>query len=72
MAARIKTFIRITSMTLALSLLFCGVSAAANVPYPRVKPQAPNISQVLSKSDAIIFKKGIAAAERRYWRDVDG
>jgi soluble lytic murein transglycosylase len=72
MAARIKTFIRKTSMTLALSLLFCGVSAAANVPYPRVKPQAPNISQVLSKSDAIIFKKGIAAAERRYWRDVDG
>lgn len=44
--------------------------AQTHVPYPRVKPAAPNISQVLSDSDAKRFKSAMAAVDRRYWRDV--
>jgi len=55
---------------LSIAVSISGISRAADIPYPRVKPPAPNLSQIIGKDDAIRFKKAIAAAERRYWRDV--
>ncbi len=57
--------------TLSLALSLAGGSHAAEIPYPRVKPPAPGLSQIINKTDAVIFKKGLKAAERRYWPDVD-
>jgi len=55
-----------------LMLIFAAqISYAASVPYPRVKPAAPNISSILDEKDARAFKNGLAAADRRNWRDVN-
>lgn len=55
-----------------ITALFCWICgyAAASVPAPRVKPDAPNSSQILSQKDATTFRLGMAAADRRSWNDV--
>ena len=39
----------------------------ASIPVPQIKPDAPNISQTLSKKDAKNFRLGMRAADRRQW-----
>lgn len=41
--------------------------ASASIPVPQIKPDAPNISQTLSKKDAKNFRLGMRAADRRQW-----
>lgn len=69
-----KNTIRTVSVSLSLIMAALGpVSAQAltNPPVPRVKPEAPNNSQYLSKADAKAFRLGLASADRRNWSDVD-
>jgi len=47
-----------------------GQSQIVNIPTPRVKPPAPNSSQILSRKDAKIFRRAMSAADRRNWREV--
>lgn len=62
--------ILITIMALATSFAVT-TSANALVPSPRVKPAAPNASQFLSDKDSKRFRKGLKAAERRRWSELD-
>ena len=43
---------------------------AADVPYPRIKPVAPNQSRILTKAESKAFRKGVSAAQKGYWKDV--
>ncbi len=47
------------------------ILAAASIPTPRIKPQALNTSQLLSKSDNNDFRRGMRAADNRQWRNVE-
>ena len=75
MPRRFATLSRRSLITLALSSASLAVlsraSHAQSVPYPRVKPPLPNISTILQDKDAKLFKKAMAAVDRRYWRDVE-
>lgn len=55
--------------------VFASMSAstalAANAPIPRVKPEASNTSQLLSKTDARNFRRGMRAADLRQWENVE-
>lgn len=44
--------------------------AVSFIPSPRVKPPAPNSSQILSRADAKIFRRAMSAADRRSWGEV--
>lgn len=44
--------------------------AAAMIPTPRVKPDAPNLSQILSDKEAKLFRKAASNARRGRWNDV--
>lgn len=44
--------------------------ATARIPTPRLKPPAPNPSQILSNKDADLFEKGVKAARRGQWLKV--
>ena len=61
--------LRLCLLSMAALGLFYGQSMA-QTPVPRVKPPAPNSSQILSQSDAKNFRLGMRAAERNSWRDV--
>ncbi len=54
------------SFTLSSSL-----ALAANIPTPRIKPEAPNVSASLSKRDASNFRQGMRAADNRQWESVE-
>jgi len=74
MPQRFVTLSRRSLITLALSsasmTVLTRASHAQSVPYPRVKPPIPNISTILQDNDAKLFKKAMAAVDRRFWRDV--
>jgi len=55
----------VTAFMLASSL------AQAAVPTPRLKPSAPNASQFLSDKDSERFRKGLRAAKKGRWGDVN-
>ena len=62
---------RLGTMIIAALMTAGSLSVAqTNVPYPRVKPSAPNTSQILSETEAKRFKAAMAAVDRRYWKDV--
>ena len=71
MVLRIKKIITRSSLLIALPLILSTASAAQNVPYPRIKPDVPNISLILQDEDALAFKKAMSAIDRRNWRDVE-
>ncbi len=56
---------------LALALLILTTAANAAIPTPRVKPAAPNASQYLSGADSQRFRKGLRAAKKGHWSDLD-
>lgn len=49
---------------------FGPLAVAKDIPYPRLKPAAPKLSNILSESDARIFRASLTAAERRQWSIV--
>lgn len=52
-------------------ILSASLASAANIPTPRIKPEAPNISASLSKRDASNFRQGMRAADNRQWESVE-
>ena len=59
-------------LTICLSfVLATNIASAANIPTPRVKPEAPNTSATLSKRDAANFRQGMRAADNRQWESVE-
>ncbi len=62
-----------TAFYLFLSLMIInsfGLPALANTPTPRLKPEAPNTSSLLSKADASRFRRALRAADKRHWGEV--
>ena len=59
----------IACIALAITLI-CTASEAA-IPTPRVKPPAPNASQFLSDADSQRFRRGLRAANKKHWSDLD-
>ena len=55
----------------AMTVIFASTIAQATIPTPRVKPAAPNASQYLSDKDAQRFRKGLSAAKKRRWSEVN-
>lgn len=56
---------------LLLSLLACGLStASAQTPVPRLKPEVPNHSSLLSDSDFRLLRRGLMAADDDEWFEV--
>ena len=45
-------------------------SASAMIPTPRIKPNAPNLSEILSDNDSKLFRKAASNARRGRWGDV--
>ena len=66
---RIQT-IFVTIYGFCLSLLF-AFQAHASVPVPRLKPAPPPLSSFLIESDATLLRKGLSAASRRHWSEVE-
>jgi soluble lytic murein transglycosylase len=60
----------ILACIVALSSLL-ALPANAAVPAPRIKPPAPNASQFLSDSDSRRFRKGLRAARKGRWLELD-
>ena len=56
---------------IAMSLMLVSGVAEALVPTPRIKPPAPNASQFLNDEDAKRFRKGLRAAKKGRWGDVN-
>ncbi|MDA8707912.1 lytic transglycosylase domain-containing protein [Hellea sp.] len=46
--------------------------AEAVIPTPRIKPAAPSASEFLNDKDAEHFRRGLRAANKRHWVDLDG
>lgn len=66
-----RTGLHLALISLITAILcVMGSFASASVPSPRVKPDAPNSSQFLSRKDAKLLRLGMSAADRRAWRDV--
>ena len=76
--------VRFTAQKLAIRfipslflILYIGLSlivatpAHAEIPSPRLKPPAPNASQYLSDKDAQRFRKGVSAAKRGRWTELN-
>lgn len=69
--------IRNTLKNLIGAAVFAGVfislaiPANAALPTPRVKPEPPNTSRMLSKHDASNFRQGMRAADNRKWQSVE-
>jgi len=57
--------------TLVYVLALAGTIAEAAIPTPRIKPPAPNASQFLSDADSQRFRKGLRAAKKRHWSDLE-
>ena len=51
--------------------LIVATPAQAEIPTPRLKPPAPNASQYLSDKDAQRFRKGVSAAKRGRWTELN-
>ena len=56
---------------MAAAMMLISTMAQAAIPTPRIKPPAPNASQFLSDKDAKRFRKGLSAAKRGRWSDVN-
>ena len=48
-----------------------GANAHATVPYPRLKPSPPPLSEFLLEEDAVLLRKALASADRRHWSGVE-
>ena len=48
-----------------------GTNAHATVPYPRLKPSPPPLSEFLLEEDAVLLRKALASADRRHWSGVE-
>ena len=71
MAIKFPRKIRFGLIIAAIAMMASAPSTAqTQIPYPRLKPAAPNISYLLSEADAKNFKAAMASVDRRYWRDV--
>ena len=57
-------------LCMGLSLIV-ATPAQAEIPTPRLKPPAPNASQYLSDKDAQRFRKGVSAAKRGRWTELN-
>ncbi len=67
-----KLAVRGLIIALGLSLAAMSASPAyAEIPVPRLKPAAPNPSQFLSDKDAKRFSKGVRAAKRGKWTELN-
>jgi len=47
-----------------------SVNADAAVPYPRIKPPAPNLSEYLGDRDSKLFRAALKAADNKKWASV--
>ena len=56
---------------MALAVTLISTAAEALIPTPRIKPPAPNASQFLSDKDSQRFRKGLRAAKKRHWSDLN-
>lgn len=56
---------------LMLLLLSFHSAVQALVPTPRIKPAPPNASQFLTDKDAGRFRRGLRAAKKGHWSDLD-
>ena len=56
---------------MALAVTLISTAAEALIPTPRIKPPAPNASQFLSDKDSQRFRKGLRAAKKRHWNDLN-
>ena len=64
----------VQSLIIAFGLSLSAMAASpayAEIPIPRIKPPAPNASQFLSDKDAKRFKKGVSAAKRGRWTELN-
>ncbi len=55
---------------LAIALFFGPKFAHSEIPVPRLKPPAPNLSNFLNDQDARYFRSALRAAGRNSWQDV--
>ncbi len=62
--------IRVIFAAICLAVLMLPQAALAQVPTPRLKPAAPNSSQILSNKEADQFEKAVKAARRGDWQKV--
>jgi len=63
---------RVVFLSLCLGIMaFTASLAHAEIPTPRLKPPAPNASQYLSDANAKRFRKGVSAAKRGRWGDLN-
>ncbi len=58
-------------MLFTLFVMVFHTAAEALIPTPRVKPAPPNASQFLTDKDAKRFRRGLRAAKKRHWSDLD-
>jgi len=66
-------FIKVTGMSLvwiAVAAVF-GPLGQAQIPSPRLKPAAPELSNILTGPDARLFHSALTAAKRRQWSIVE-
>lgn len=56
---------------MAFGFMLLSNIAEAAVPTPRLKPPVPNASQFLNDEDAKRFRKGLRAAKKGRWADVN-
>lgn len=73
MSAHIKALIKAFVKVMAGILFICCMStvAQANAPSPRLKPDVPHTSALLSKHDANNFRQAMRAADQKRWPDVE-
>ncbi len=67
-------FVYKTILNILTGIMVCWLfisTAYANIPVPRLKPEAPNTSSLLSKRDAGNFRQGMRAADHKQWDTVE-
>ena len=55
---------------LGFVLILGSKTAFSETPYPRIKPNAPNLSEHLTDSDARTFRSALQAVSRKSWPEV--
>lgn len=59
------------AVTVFFSVAFVSFAANATVPAPRLKPAPPALSAYMAEPDSILFRKGLAAAKKGRWSDLE-
>ncbi len=72
-STHLKAIVNVFMKIFAGILLICCISTTvqANTPLPRLKPDVPHTSTLLSKHDANNFRQAMRAADQKKWLEVE-